>query len=87
MAFDILYETITGQVLEEFAVAEAENLYQDGKPCDVLYEQVQAACSRVCGELGVEEHKDLTLILDSMDKICKEVSREVFRFCTERALK
>ena len=85
MAFEILYETVTGQISDNFAVLGAENVFADGKPCDILYAQVQEACTRICQELGMEESADLVFIVDSMDKISKAVAQEVFRFCMEGA--
>ena len=78
---EALYLTVTGAIIPELAVPQAENLFADGKPCDKLYEQVQAACHRICRRLSIqaEDDPDLTEILNLTDRICQQVGYEMYR--------
>lgn len=75
-----VYETVLGQALPEAAVPGVKNLFEAGMACDQLYEEVTAACARICKRLGAaNEDKDLEIVLDSMNRICSLVSQEMFR--------
>jgi len=83
ITFERIYETITGQVLPEYAVSGAQNIFAEGQAGDQLYAKVYEASCRLCSCLEQEDAKDLDLILHCMDTICKLVSEEVYRFLTQ----
>ena len=78
--FERIYETVTGQILPEYAVSGVKNIFAEGQEGDLLYTQVHEACCRLCDCLGQVENKDLNLILNCTDTICKLVAEEVYRF-------
>ena len=75
-----IYETVTGQVLPEYAHPIGDDLFAPGKPCEALYEQARAAGQRICHRLGAsDEDHDVEEIFTSMDQICRMVAFEMFR--------
>lgn len=76
----LLYDTVLGQVQESYAIPEAENLFESGKPCDLHYREAISAYERICQRLSVPaEDSDLEQILHSMDAICRLVAFEMYR--------
>lgn len=59
---------------------DIENLFEEGKPCDLLWEKVFACEERIREKLGVSECKELEYITCYMDEICKLVSLRMFDY-------
>jgi hypothetical protein len=56
------------------------NEFDDGKPCAELYQEVFDANQRLCDRLGVNEDKDIELIINSMQDIAKLLAFKMFDY-------
>lgn len=80
----ILWEKIMGIRVRS---DETEDLFEEGKPCDVLYERIFDAKQRILSELGLEECRDMEEILNCEDSICMHVAIRMFDYGVEYASK
>ena len=77
--YELIYETLRGNVCTEYMVPGVEDAFADGSYCAGKYADVISAYLRICQRLGCgEEDKDLDIILDSMNDIQDYVSRQMF---------
>ena len=84
-----IYETVSGQTLQQLKMPGVENMFEPEKPCAILYNQAMDAYLRICSRLGIDdddpygfppEDYDLNTIMGCMDDICKLVALEMFRY-------
>lgn len=87
MEFDFIdevYLSLTGDLCEEYRVPGVEDLYAQGTPCDLLYQEMRDAYERLLDRLGrIDDDEDLDIIVDTMTTICKETSYAMYR-CGEK---
>ena len=75
-----IYETLMGRLLPNAQVPGIENMFEPGKECDLLYEQVYDAGVRLAERLGVDgEDRDVELIINNLLRICEAVGHEMYR--------
>ena len=78
---ELVYLTMQGELIEQYAVAEVEDIFaKDGIGIE-LYTNARKAYSRVCSRLGVKgEDKDLDEIIENMEKLGKELSLRMYQY-------
>lgn len=77
--YEKIYDTLCGNLLDEYAVAGIENVFAEGSFCDCRYGRMRSAYERLCGRLGVrDEDSDLEIIVDSLLDIQSYIARKMF---------
>lgn len=86
----LIYELMTGLYdLEQVQFPESkmvENEYEDGKPCSELYSRVYDANVRLCERLGVDEDKDVDIVIDSMNEIARILAMKMYDYGANREM-
>lgn len=81
---EMIYDLMNGQIdLEKYPAQESnivKNEFEKGMPCDVCYEQVYEANKRLCERLGVEEDKDVELIVNNLLQIAKYQAMKMYDY-------
>ena len=78
---DAVYDTLMGMAAEGFEIPGVENIFEEGKLCDKLYDQMQDAYRCICERLSVTgEDKDLETVVMSLMAICKETGRKMYHY-------
>ena len=81
---EMIYDLMNGQIdLEKYPTQESnivKNEFEKGMPCDVCYEQVYEANKRLCERLGVEEDKDVELIVNNLLQIAKYQAMKMYDY-------
>ena len=80
---DIVYDLVTGTRIRQPEDPRVENLFATGRECEELYNDVYEANLRLCQKLGVEEDKDVEIIVNSLLKICERVGKRMYRYGAE----
>ena len=76
-----VYETLSGFLEDEYAVAGVHNAFEDGSLCSELYGKMLAAYSRLCDRLSVvDEDNDVEEIINSLLEICRILSLDMFTY-------
>ncbi|MCD8367950.1 MAG: hypothetical protein LUC48_08030 [Clostridiales bacterium] len=87
----LVYELVTGSInLEEFPVKESQyvdNEYEEGKPCEKLYNQVYALKVKINEQLGEEENKDVENLIDALQEIERILCLKMYDYGRFFALK
>ena len=83
----LVYDRIMGYDEQPHLELPIENLFAEGSRCDALYEDIYAANLRLCQRLGVEEDRDIRLILDCYDQITRLVAEKMIHYATCLALR
>ena len=70
-------------------LAHAEDMdlvdeFVEGKPCFELYEHVCDANKRICERLGVQEDKDVEIIINCMDDIGRILAMKMYDYGMKR---
>ena len=83
-----IYDSVMGNLTNEYRCREVEDLFEEGKTCQVLYSQMLDAYWRLCERLGEAEEEaddDGECMVNSMLAITKIVGIKMFecgqRFC------
>lgn len=64
--------------LEHYPIQESQ--YEEGKFCDKAYAEVYNANRRICERLGVDEDKDVELIISNLIDIGKHLSMKMYDY-------
>lgn len=79
MTKEQIYECMTVQLVDPDPQIPCE--FDEGKPCDKLYEQVSAARLRLCGRTGIDfEDYDLLDIIEGLEEIGKICALKMFDY-------
>ncbi len=74
-----VYETMLGLREPGSQFPGVEDAFAEGELCADAYDQMRRAYSRLCQRLGVfGEDRDLNLMVDSMERIQKELCRRMY---------
>lgn len=76
---EMIYDRLLGHNLLEADAYRVDNLFEEGSPCDGLYQEIYDANLRICQKLGVEEDRDVQTIIDSFWEITKLVGEQMYR--------
>ena len=50
---EAVYETLMGELIEEYQVPGIENMFQCGSKCELLYQDMRQAYNRLLDRLGI----------------------------------
>lgn len=83
-----VYDTVRGQLKEEFQVTGVKNTFAPGEKCDLLYEKVYDAERRLEARLGVPMHdEDVETIIDALLQIQEELCLQMYRYGAQFGLR
>ena len=80
---DIVYDLLNGTRIRQPNDPIVENLFAEGRECELLYSQVYDANIRLCQRLGVEEDADVEIIINSLLRICELTGKRMYRYGAE----
>lgn len=69
--------------LEHYPIKESEyveNEYKEGSFCDKAYQEVFDAKCRICERLGIDEDKDIELIINNLLDIGKHLAIKMYDY-------
>ena len=75
-----VYDLLTGECSPTAKDPIVENMFAEGRTCEELYNDVYEANLRLCERLGVQEDADVELIINSLLRISKLLSRKMFQY-------
>lgn len=79
----MVYDTLTDELTDEFALPEVENAYAQGSRCERLYNETIRMCWDISKRLNgndVDTHPDVQLIMDNMLEIQKILCLKMFHY-------
>jgi hypothetical protein len=80
---EAVYETLMGELIEEYQVPGIENMFQCGSKCELLYQDMRQAYNRLLDRLGIEDDdKDVEQIICDLNDIQKLVSLRMYEIGT-----
>lgn len=75
-----VYATLWGAMEKGYEVEGVEDLFAEGKKCDMLYAEMLDAYERLRNRLGtVDEDADVEVIISSLLEICRETGMHMYR--------
>ena len=77
---DVVYDLVNGVRIRKPDDPDVESLFTDGQVCERLYNEVYEANLRLCERLGVEEDRDVEVLINSLLKICERVGKRMYRY-------
>ncbi len=75
-----IYEALTGMCSYRLPYTEVEDLFEEGKACDILYNNVYDAKLRLNQRLGTEEDRDIELMISCLLEICRIVAYRMYPY-------
>ena len=75
-----IYDTLTGNLVEEHQFPGIENAFSAGKPCDVLYSQVYSFYQQICEQENTKEQEAADGIINNMLEICRIIGFRMFEY-------
>ena len=75
---EYIYSSLLGLLTEPHS--EVEDLFTEGKKCEMLYTKVYDACQRLYERLGNFEDEDVEIIVNAMSEIQKEVALKMYEY-------
>lgn len=75
-----IYDTMIGELIPEFCVPGIHNEFEEGEPCERLYEEVYNAKCRISEQTGFEEDPDVEIIIGNMFDIQKILCKKMFEY-------
>ena len=83
--FENIYDTMSGLLLESYAVPEIENLFLEGGYCDREYDRMRSAYERLCRRLGEQdEDEGLNIMVDALENIQKVMCKAMYELGQEK---
>lgn len=80
-SFDLVYDTLLGEIHDSDAVPGMENAYEDGCECDRLYNDMLEAYLRLCNRLGVQDDDiDADIIIGNLMRIQRILCEKMFYY-------
>lgn len=84
MTKEQIYERMTVQFVTPDTVIPCE--FDEGKPCDLLYQQVCEARARIAERTGLDfEDHDLLAMVEGLEEIGKVLAMKMFEYGTAYA--
>ena len=78
---EAIYDTLTGELCEEYCVPGVENLFEEGSECMACYGRILEAYGRLCSRLGVkDEDADVEIIVNAFMELERKISFQMFRY-------
>ena len=82
---DIVYDLINGTRIRQPNDPVVENLFAEGRKCELPYSQVYDANLHLCQRLNVEEDADVETIINSLLRIGELVGKRMYCYGIEFA--
>lgn len=84
---EAVYDTLQGVLEKEACISGVDNLFEAGKPCSKLYEDMLASYERLRKRLDAgDEDSDVEQIINALLSISRHLGTEMFfcgvRFCS-----
>lgn len=80
----LIFDLMNGSLdLEQYPVKESKivkNEFEEGAFCAKAYNQIFDASCRLCRRLGVEEDKDIEIILDNFERIIEHMAVRMYEY-------
>lgn len=78
---ELVYQSLWGQLQEDYHISGVENAFAEGSKCSELYEEMLRAYERLCSRLGkTDEDADVEIIINSLLEIEEETSCLMYRY-------
>lgn len=78
---DLVYNTLAGQLVEEYRIPGVENAFGEGSYCMKRYSDMLDAYGRLCERLGVvDEDDDVEIIIHALMDIEREMSMKMYHY-------
>ena len=82
----LVYESMLGE--RNFPIVGVEDAFAEGGVCEREYEKMREAYACICQRLGVgEEDAELDGMIDSMERICRELCMNMFDYGVKYAMR
>lgn len=79
-----IYDTMIGELIPELCIPGIYNEFEEGAPCERLYEKVYEAKCRICDRMGISgEDPDVETIINNMFDIQKILCKKMFEYGVE----
>ena len=78
-----VYDSLMGSLVSECRCVGVEDLFEAGKPCEILYGQMLDAYWRLCNRLGeseAEADEDGEIMINSLMEITRIVGQKMFEY-------
>lgn len=76
-----VYQTLSGELEPWAQVPGVENLFDEGKNCQIRYEEIYCAYQRICEKIGAgDEDDDLEMIINHMRRIQQEIAFRMYEY-------
>lgn len=79
-----IYDSLNGDLIEEYRCKGVENLFAEGSECLELYGQIYEASLRICERLepgkDKEEDEDTEIMINSMLKMMEIVALKMYEY-------
>ena len=75
-----LWEKVMGECADNGGI---ENLFEEGKPCQELWEEIYRAERIICEKMGTEECRELDTIFQCWNEICMHVALRMYEYGAE----
>ena len=76
-----VYQTLMGNLPEEYVIPGVEDAFAEGSQCSQLYRQIYWANQRLCARLGrSDEDKDVELIINNFLELNRILCLEMYRY-------
>ena len=76
-----VYQTLLGNLFDEYIIPGVENAFTEGTRCCELYRQIYWANRRLCFRLGkIDEDSDVEMIINNFLEINQVLCMEMYRY-------
>lgn len=75
-----VYDSLTDVLREDYRIAEVENAFEPGKPCEQMYADVYEAYKKICNKYGVEYDDDVEMIINTLLNLSREVGCKMYAY-------
>jgi len=76
-----VYDSLCGELLDEYRIKHVENAFAEGSPCDVLYQEITDAYARLCERLGKEDDdEDVEVIINAFMEMNRILCLKMFSY-------
>ena len=80
-SFDLVYDTLLGEIHDSDAVPGVENAFEDGGECNRLYNDMFEAYLRLCHRLGVrDDDQDADIMIGNLMRTQRILCEKMFYY-------
>ena len=82
-----VYDSLTDALADDYRLPEVENVFECGKPCDILYQRVYDAYERICEKHHVEYDDDVEGIINDLLFLARELGCKMYEYGAKYGMK